>query len=91
MRSRINNDTSIVQILVGTSVSMAVRKIFVLLGGMTMMFITSIKLSLLILATLLLTVIPVMLMGKKCANYQEIPKIRLLCRLQLQEKKSMQY
>jgi len=36
-----------------------------LLGGMTMMFITSIKLSLLILATLLLTVVPIMLMGKK--------------------------
>ncbi len=63
--SRINNDTSIVQILVGTSISMAVRNIFLLLGGMTMMFITSIKLSLLILATLLLTVVPIMLMGKK--------------------------
>ncbi len=63
--SRINNDTSIVQILIGTSISMAVRNAFLLLGGMTMMFITSIKLSLLILATLLLTVIPIMLMGKK--------------------------
>ena len=63
--SRINNDTSIVQILIGTSISMAVRNVFLLLGGMTMMFITSIKLSLLILATLLLTVIPIMLMGKK--------------------------
>lgn len=63
--SRINNDTSIVQILVGTSVSMAVRNLFLLVGGMTMMFITSIKLSLIILATLLLTVLPIMLMGKK--------------------------
>ena len=63
--SRINNDTSIVQILVGTSISMAVRNLFLLLGGMTMMFITSIKLSLLILATLLVTVIPIILMGKK--------------------------
>ncbi len=63
--SRINNDTSIVQILVGTSVSMAVRNLFLLLGGITMMFITSIKLTLIILATLLLTVLPIMLMGKK--------------------------
>ena len=63
--SRINNDTSIVQILIGTSISMAVRNVFLLVGGMTMMFITSIKLSLLILATLLLTVVPIMLMGKK--------------------------
>ena len=63
--SRINNDTAIVQILVGTSVSMAVRNLFLLLGGMTMMLITSIKLTLIILATLLLTVLPIMLMGKK--------------------------
>jgi len=63
--SRINNDTAIVQILIGTSVSMAVRNLFLLLGGMTMMLITSIKLTLIILATLLLTVLPIMLMGKK--------------------------
>ena len=63
--SRINNDTSIVQILVGTSVSMAVRNAFLFVGGMTMMFITSVKLSLIILVMLLLTVIPIMLMGKK--------------------------
>jgi ATP-binding cassette subfamily B protein len=63
--SRINNDTSIVQILVGTSVSMAVRNLFLLVGGITMMFITSVQLTLIILATLLLTVLPIMLMGKK--------------------------
>jgi ATP-binding cassette subfamily B protein len=63
--SRINNDTSIIQILLGTSISMAVRNLFLLIGGMAMMFITSIQLSLLILLTLLLTVIPIMLMGKK--------------------------
>lgn len=63
--SRINNDTSIIQILLGTSISMAVRNLFLLIGGMAMMFITSIQLTLLILLTLLLTVIPIMLMGKK--------------------------
>jgi len=63
--SRINNDTTIIQILLGTSISMAVRNVFLLLGGMVMMFITSIQLTLLILLTLLLTVIPVVLMGKQ--------------------------
>jgi len=63
--SRINNDTTIIQILLGTSISMAVRNVFLLLGGMVMMLITSIQLTLLILLTLLLTVIPVVLMGKK--------------------------
>jgi ATP-binding cassette subfamily B protein len=63
--SRINNDTTIIQVLLGTSISMAVRNIFLLLGGMVMMLITSVQLSLLILLTLLLTVIPIVLMGKK--------------------------
>jgi ATP-binding cassette subfamily B protein len=63
--SRINNDTTIIQVLLGTSISMAVRNAFLLLGGMAMMFITSIQLSLLIVLTLLLTVIPIVLMGKK--------------------------
>ena len=63
--SRINNDTTIIQILLGTSISMALRNLFLLLGGMAMMFITSIQLSLLILFTLLITVIPVVFMGKK--------------------------
>jgi len=89
--SRINNDTSIVQILVGTSVSMAVRNLFLLLGGMTMMFITSIKLSLLILATLLLTVIPIMLMGKKVRHLSRNSQDKIAQASAIAGEKSMQF
>jgi len=63
--SRINTDTTLIQTLVGTSVSMALRNTLLLLGGLVMMFITSIKLSILIFTLLLLTVIPTVILGRR--------------------------
>jgi ATP-binding cassette subfamily B protein len=63
--SRLNTDTVLIQTLIGTSVSMAIRNILLLAGGLVMMFITSPKLSVLIFATLLLTIIPAMIMGRR--------------------------
>jgi len=63
--SRLNTDTVLIQTLIGTSVSMAIRNILLLAGGLVMMFITSPKLSVLIFATLLLTIIPTMIMGRR--------------------------
>ena len=63
--SRLNTDTVLIQTLIGTSVSMAIRNILLLAGGLVMRFITSPKLSVLIFATLLLTIIPTMIMGRR--------------------------
>ena len=63
--SRLNTDTVLIQTLIGTSVSMAIRNILLLAGGLVMMFITSPKLSVLIFTTLLLTIIPTMIMGRR--------------------------
>ncbi len=63
--SRLNTDTTLIQTLVGTSVSMAIRNALLLLGGLVMMFITSIKLSILIFTLLLLTVIPTVILGRR--------------------------
>ena len=63
--SRLNSDTTLIQTLVGTSVSMAIRNTLLLLGGLVMMFITSIKLSVLIFTLLLLTVIPTVILGRR--------------------------
>ena len=63
--SRLNTDTVLIQTLIGTSVSMAIRNMLLLVGGLVMMFITSPKLSVLIFATLLLTIIPTVIMGRR--------------------------
>lgn len=63
--SRLNTDTTLIQTLIGTSLSMAIRNILLLLGGLVMMFITSAKLSIFIFTLLLLTVIPTMILGRR--------------------------
>jgi ATP-binding cassette subfamily B protein len=63
--SRLNTDTTLIQTLIGTSLSMAIRNIFLLLGGLVMMFITSAKLSIFIFTLLLLTIIPTMILGRR--------------------------
>jgi ATP-binding cassette, subfamily B, bacterial len=63
--SRLNTDTVLIQTLIGTSVSMAIRNLLLLSGGLVMMFITSPKLSVLIFITLLLTIIPTVIMGRR--------------------------
>jgi ATP-binding cassette subfamily B protein len=63
--SRLNTDTVLIQTLIGTSVSMAVRNSLLLVGGLVMMLITSPKLTVLILGTLLITIVPTVFMGRR--------------------------
>lgn len=63
--SRLTTDTVVIQTLVGTSISLAIRNFLLLAGGLIMMFITSIKLTLLIVTLLLAVVIPIVFMGRR--------------------------
>ncbi|HEX8955784.1 MAG TPA: ABC transporter transmembrane domain-containing protein [Burkholderiaceae bacterium] len=63
--SRLTTDTTLIQTVVGTSISMALRNILLFIGGMAMMFFTSAKLSAIILVLLLAVVIPIVLFGRR--------------------------
>ncbi len=63
--SRLTTDTTLIQALVGTSISMALRNALLLVGGMAMLFFTSVKLSALILVLLTLVVVPIILFGRR--------------------------
>ena len=63
--SRLTADTTLIQAVVGTSISMALRNALLFAGGMTMLFITSVKLSSIILVTLLAVVLPIVLFGRR--------------------------
>ena len=54
--SRLTTDTTLLQVVVGSSVSIALRNALLILGGMIMLFITSPKLTLLVLAVVPLVV-----------------------------------
>ena len=63
--SRLTTDTTLIQALVGTSISMALRNALLFIGGLTMLFVTSIKLSSIILVLLAAVVLPIVFFGRR--------------------------
>ena len=63
--SRLTADTTLIQALVGTSISMALRNALLFIGGLVMLFVTSIKLSSIILVLLCAVVLPIVWFGRR--------------------------
>jgi ATP-binding cassette, subfamily B, bacterial len=66
--SRLTTDTTLIQTAVGSSVSIALRNLLMMVGGLTMLFITSPKLTGLVLVTVPLVIVPLILMGRVVRN-----------------------
>jgi ATP-binding cassette subfamily B protein len=62
--SRLTADTTLIQTVIGSSVSVALRNLLMLVGGLALMFATSIKLTLIVLAAVLLILVPLILFGR---------------------------
>ena len=63
--SRLTSDTTVIQTLVGSSISIALRSALMLVGGMTMMLVTSVWLASVMIVLLLLIVLPLWAMGRR--------------------------
>ena len=63
--SRLTTDTTLLQTLIGSSVSLAVRNALTLTGALTLMVITNLKLSLVILIAVPVTLIPILVFGRR--------------------------
>ncbi|MBJ7310518.1 ABC transporter transmembrane domain-containing protein [Rugamonas sp. CCM 8940] len=63
--SRITTDTTLIQAVVGTSISMALRNVLLFIGGLVMLFVTSPKLTAIIIGLLILTVLPIVMFGRR--------------------------
>jgi len=66
--SRLTTDTTLIQTAVGSSVSIALRNILMMIGGLTMLFVTSPTLTGLVLIAVPLVVVPLILMGRLVRN-----------------------
>src|SRR5579871_474837 len=62
--SRLTADTTLIQTVIGSSVSVALRNLLILIGGLALMFATSIKLTLIVLAAVVLVLVPLILFGR---------------------------
>ena len=65
IQSRITTDTTLLQSVLSSSISIALRNIIMLIGGTTLMLITNIKLSVIILSSLPFIVFPILLIGRR--------------------------
>ena len=63
--SRLTTDTTLIQTVIGTSVSVALRNILIFLGGSVMLVITSAKLTGMVALVVPLVVLPIVIFGRK--------------------------
>ncbi len=63
--SRLTTDTTLLQSIVGSSLSMALRSTLMLIGGVIMLFITNVKLTLIVLLCVPMVLLPMKLFGRR--------------------------
>lgn len=65
IQSRITTDTTLLQTVIGSSISIALRNALMFVGGIILLFVTNAKLSLLVVASVPFVVAPVILFGRR--------------------------
>ncbi|MDC3235171.1 ABC transporter transmembrane domain-containing protein [Candidatus Puniceispirillum sp.] len=75
--SRITTDTSIVQTVMTSTLSMAARNFLLLVGGLVMVVLSSPKMSLVVLVVVPLVVVPLILMGRRLKDASRLAQDRL--------------
>ncbi len=63
--SRITTDTTLIQSVLGSSASVALRNLLLFVGGLTLMLLTSPKLTAMVLLIVPVVVVPILLLGRR--------------------------
>ncbi len=77
IQSRVTTDTTLLQTVIGSSVSIALRNILMFLGGMVLLVVTNAKLSLIVLASVPFVVLPVIFFGRRVRSLSRANQDRL--------------
>jgi len=65
LMSRLTTDTTLLQSIIGSSFSMALRSALMLVGGLVMLLVTNLKLTMVVVICVPLILLPMMIYGKK--------------------------
>jgi ATP-binding cassette subfamily B protein len=65
LMSRLTTDTTLLQSIMGSSLSFALRSFLMMLGGLVMLLLTNIKLTLVVFGALPLVMLPIFIFGKR--------------------------
>lgn len=68
IQSRITTDTTLIQTVIGSSASIALRNILMFVGGIIFLFITNAKLTMIVLISVPFIVFPILFYGKRVRN-----------------------
>jgi len=71
IQSRITTDTTLLQSLIGSSVSVALRNFLMLIGGIIWLFITNAKLTAIVMISVPLVVTPILIFGRRVRRLSE--------------------
>jgi ATP-binding cassette subfamily B protein len=63
--SRITTDTTLIQSVIGSSISIALRNILLFVGGLALMLVTSPKLTLMVLLIVPVIIVPILTLGRR--------------------------
>ena len=65
IQSRITTDTTLLQTVVGSSVSVALRNALMFVGGVVLLLVTNLKLSLIVVAAVPVVIAPIIVFGRR--------------------------
>lgn len=65
IQSRLTADMTLLQSVVGSSISVALRNLIMLVGGIIWLFITNVKLTVIVMLGIPLVIIPILLFGRR--------------------------
>ena len=75
--SRLSTDTTLIQTLIGTSISLGLRNLLLFVGSVTMMIVTTPQLAMVIVGLLALVVLPIMVFGRRVRRLSRTSQDRL--------------
>lgn len=75
--SRMTSDTSVIEMIVGTTISVALRNIVMGIGGIIYLLTLSPKLALMLLLGIPLAIVPIVILGRKLRNVSRYSQDRI--------------
>ena len=77
IQTRITTDTTLIQSVIGSSASIALRNLLMFFGGTVLLFLTNPKLSMVVVLSAPVVVLPIMFFGRRVRNLSRISQDRV--------------
>ncbi len=77
IQSRLTADTTLLQSVIGSSLSLFLRNLLMVIGGIVLLFITNPKLTSIVVVTLPLVIAPILIFGRRVRNLSRLSQDRI--------------